>query len=228
MLRKVLDADPEGVIILHAGADRDWGLDSDRVVFLDTLPHHELLALYREAAVVLDSYYAGGCTTTREAFEMGAVVVTLPAKYLGGRWTLAFYQILGIKEAIATDEADYARRTGLFRASMRRDGFISADAGYGGGELTTPLLQFDGERLELNCEGSAGGWLQVEVRDAEDRPIPGYELAAAEGLRGNGLAKVASWRGGTNLAALAGRPVRLRFAMRDMKLYAFQFAGAAV
>ena len=28
--------------------------------------------------------------------------------------------------------------------------------------------------------------------------------------------------------ALAGRPVRLRFAMRDMKLYAFQFAAAAV
>ena len=126
------------------------------------------------------------------------------------------------------DEADYAHRTGLFRASMRRDGFISADAGYGGGELTTPLLQFAGERLELNCEGSAGGWLQVEVRDAEDRPIPGYELAAAEGLRGNGLAKVASWKGGANLAALAGRPVRLRFAMRDMKLYAFQFAAAAV
>ena len=110
---------------------------------------------------------------------------------------------------------------------MRRDGFISADAGYGGGELTTPLLTFAGKRLELNCAGSASGWLQVEVRDAGDRPIPGYELAAAEGLRGNGLAKVVSWKGGSNLAALAGRPVRLRFARRDMKLYAFQFAGAA-
>ena len=120
MLRKVLEADPEGVVILHAGADRDWGLDSTRVVFLDPLPHHELLALYREADVVLDSYYAGGCTTTREAFEMGAVVVTLPAKYLGGRWTLAFYQILGIKEAIATDEDDYAR----LAAAIGRDGAL--------------------------------------------------------------------------------------------------------
>ena len=108
---------PEGVIILHAGADRDWGLGS-RVVYLDPLPHHELLALYREADVVLDSYYAGGCTTTREAFEMGAVVVTLPAKYLGGRWTLAFYQILGIKEAVAADEDDYARLAAL----IGRDG----------------------------------------------------------------------------------------------------------
>ena len=44
---------------------------------------------------------------------MGAVVVTLPAKYLGGRWTLAFYQILGIKEAVAADEDDYARLAAL-------------------------------------------------------------------------------------------------------------------
>ena len=56
---------------------------------------------------------------------MGAVVVTLPAKYLGGRWTLAFYDILGIKEAIATDEDDYARlaaligRDGELRASIK-------------------------------------------------------------------------------------------------------------
>merc|ERR1711871_548786 len=108
MLRKVLDADPEGIVILHAGADRDWDL-GDRVVYLAPLPHHELLALYREADVVLDSYYAGGCTTTREAFEMGAVVVTLPAKYLGGRWTLAFYDILGVTDAVAVDKDDYVR-----------------------------------------------------------------------------------------------------------------------
>ena len=66
-------------------------------------------ALYREADVVLDSYYAGGCITTREAFEMGAVVVTLPAKYLGGRWTKAYYDILGISDAIAKDKDDYAK-----------------------------------------------------------------------------------------------------------------------
>jgi len=109
MLQKVLDKDDEGIIILHGGAERDWGLDMSRVYYLNSLPHHELLALYREADVVLDSYYAGGCTTTREAFEMGAVVVTLPAKYLGGRWTKAYYDILGVSDAIAKDEDDYAK-----------------------------------------------------------------------------------------------------------------------
>tara|TARA_Y100000994_G_scaffold249638_2_gene263097 strand:- start:4615 stop:6324 length:1710 start_codon:yes stop_codon:yes gene_type:complete len=109
MLQNVLEKDDEGIIILHGGAERDWGLDMSRVYYLNSLPHHELLALYREADVVLDSYYAGGCTTTREAFEMGAVVVTLPAKYLGGRWTKAYYDILGVSDAIAKDEDDYAK-----------------------------------------------------------------------------------------------------------------------
>tara|TARA_X000000368_G_scaffold418991_1_gene421316 strand:+ start:4687 stop:6396 length:1710 start_codon:yes stop_codon:yes gene_type:complete len=109
MLQNVLEKDDEGIIILHGGAERDWGLDMSRVYYLNELPHHELLALYREADVVLDSYYAGGCTTTREAFEMGAVVVTLPAKYLGGRWTKAYYDILGVSDAIAKDEDDYAK-----------------------------------------------------------------------------------------------------------------------
>jgi predicted O-linked N-acetylglucosamine transferase (SPINDLY family) len=108
MLQKILDEDPECIIILHAGAER-WNLDNKRVVFLNPLPHHELLALYREADVVLDSYYAGGCTTSREAFEMNSVVVTLPAKYLGGRWTLAFYNILGVTDAVALDKDDYVR-----------------------------------------------------------------------------------------------------------------------
>ncbi len=108
MLQKILDEDQECIIILHAGAER-WNLDKKRVVFLNPLPHHELLALYREADVVLDSYYAGGCTTSREAFEMNSVVVTLPAKYLGGRWTLAFYDILGVTDAVAIDKEDYVR-----------------------------------------------------------------------------------------------------------------------
>ena len=34
-------------------------------------------------------------------------------------------------------------RSAVFRATMRRDGFISADAGFDGGELTTPPLRFE-------------------------------------------------------------------------------------
>jgi hypothetical protein len=122
-----------------------------------------------------------------------------------------------------TCEQDFAQRTGIFRASLRRDGFISADADYDGGELTTPLLTFAGDRLRLNCDGSAGGWLQVEVLDAEGRPSAGFRLEEADGLRGNGLDKLVTWKGSPHIGALAGQPVRLRFVMRGMKLYAFEF-----
>ena len=124
-----------------------------------------------------------------------------------------------------TPEADFARRTGIFRASLRRDGFLSADAGSSGGELTTPLLAFSGDRLTLNCDGSAGGWLQVEILDAQGHPVVGHALSDADGMRGNGVEKVVTWKGHADIGALASQPVRLRFVMRGVKLYAFQFVG---
>jgi len=122
-------------------------------------------------------------------------------------------------------ETDFARRTGIFRASLRRDGFLSADTGSAGGELTTPLLTFAGDRLLLNCDGSAGGWLQVEILDQQGQPLVDHALADADAMRGNGLEKMVTWKGRADIGALAGQPVRLRFVMRDMKLYAFQFAS---
>ena len=43
----------------------------------------------------------------------------------------------------------------------------------------------------------------------------------------NAVAATVTWRGQASVAKLAGRPVRLRFSMRDTKLYAFRFVGAA-
>ena len=116
------------------------------------------------------------------------------------------------------------RQSGIFRATMRRDGFVSADAGYGGGEFTTPVLQFGGARLELNCDGAAGGWLKVEIQDPDGQPLPGYGLADAVAVVGNSTCKPVKWTDRDTVEKLIGQPVRLRFVMRDVKLYAFQFS----
>ncbi len=116
-----------------------------------------------------------------------------------------------------------AADTGIFRASLRLDGFVSADAGYGGGEFTTPPLTFEGDRLELNLDGSAGGWLKIEIQDAQGRALSGFGLTEADAVRGNSTAKSVSWRGSGNLTEITDVPVKLRFVMRDIKLYAFQF-----
>jgi len=58
------------------------------------------------------------------------------------------------------------------RAVIRLDGFISADATYTGGELITKPLIFEGERLYLNVDTSAGGTVRVEMQDASGQPFP--------------------------------------------------------
>jgi len=116
-------------------------------------------------------------------------------------------------------------QSGVFRATMRRDGFVSADAGWGGGELVTPAMCFDGERLELNFDGSAGGWAKVEIQGQDGRALEGHSFADADAVTGNATRKVVTWRGAANVGRLAGQPARLRFVMQAAKLYAFQFVG---
>jgi predicted O-linked N-acetylglucosamine transferase (SPINDLY family) len=118
----ILTQDPLGRVILHEGSSQinhelylhrlsNAGCDMARVHFLPSQPHHRLLALYELSDVILDSYPAGGCTTTREVLELSKAVVTLPARLLGGRWTYAYYQILGDETlnemVIAETEQEY-------------------------------------------------------------------------------------------------------------------------
>ncbi len=109
---------------------------------------------------------------------------------------------------------------------QRLDGFVSADADYEGGELTTPPIVFSGDRLELNVDCSAAGDCRVEMLSDDDRPIEGFALADADMIRGNHIRKTVTWRDGdADVSALAGEPVRLRFVMRACKLFSFQFVA---
>jgi len=109
------------------------------------------------------------------------------------------------------------------RAIMRLDGFVSADAGYGGGELVTPTIQFEGKRLELNLDTSAGGSAVVELLDGEGKPIEGFSRDDATPSNGNSVRMPVSWSGNADVSRLAQKPIKIRFLMRDCKLYAFQF-----
>ena len=113
----------------------------------------------------------------------------------------------------------------ISRALYRLDGFMSMDAGYHGGEFTTPALVFGGSRIEVNFDGSAGGWLRIEIRDAQGNPLPGFTEEDADKVTGNAVAKAAAWAGNSDVSSLRGTPVKLRFVMRDAKLYAFHSPG---
>ncbi len=108
------------------------------------------------------------------------------------------------------------------RAVLRLDGFMSADAAYTGGELVTKLLTFTGDCLELNVDTSAGGTVLVEIQDEAGQPIQGFTVSDADEINGNSVRRPVTWNDSGDVSALAGKPIRLRFVMRDTKLYAFQ------
>lgn len=111
----------------------------------------------------------------------------------------------------------------ISRIVQRTDGFVSADAAYTGGELTTIPLVFRGTSLMLNLDTGAMGEARVEIRDESGRTIPGFSIKDSDPIRGNFTAHRATWGGNGEVAKLAGRKISLSFVMRSTKLYSFQF-----
>jgi hypothetical protein len=111
----------------------------------------------------------------------------------------------------------------LRRYSLRLDGFAAAVARYRGGEFVTKPVTFKGDELGLNFATSAAGGIRVEIQDAAGKAIPGFTLADAVETIGNETDRVARWKSGSDVSKLAGRPVRVRFVMKDARLYSFQF-----
>jgi hypothetical protein len=119
---------------------------------------------------------------------------------------------------------DYLQKTShLQRMTLRLDGFASVNAPYDGGEMVTKPLTFDGEELEINYSTSAAGSIRVEVQDAGGAPVAGFALGDCVEIVGDHIERVVSWAGGAGVGPLAGRPVRLRFAMKDADLFSLRF-----
>ncbi|MCP4644603.1 MAG: hypothetical protein GY851_29435 [bacterium] len=112
---------------------------------------------------------------------------------------------------------------GIHRLEQRLDGFMSADAPMAGGTFTTPSLAFSGSKLVLNLDASAMGTCRVALLNADGSAVEGYGADDCDVLEGNSTARIVTWKGESNVSALSGRPVRLRFQMFAVKLYAFQF-----
>jgi hypothetical protein len=121
----------------------------------------------------------------------------------------------------------YVSTPHMRRGTVRTDGFASVHAPYEGGEFVTRPLVFTGDTLVLNLATSAVGSVQVEVQDPNGKPIQGFELTRMGPVYGDELEREVSWNSGADLGALAGKPVRFRFVMKDADLYAFRVRDAA-
>jgi len=111
----------------------------------------------------------------------------------------------------------------LRRATLRTDGFVSVNAPYRGGEFTTVPLKFEGKHLLINYATSAAGSVKVELRDAQNRPVPGYTLRDCPEMYGDEIEQTVSWKDGADVSRLQRRGIRLRFVMKDADLYSIRF-----
>jgi hypothetical protein len=121
---------------------------------------------------------------------------------------------------------NYAQPTSaIHRYSMRLDGLASASAGAETGSLTTKPITFTGPTLQINFATSAAGGIKIELQDTTGRPIKGFTMEDSVEQIGNEIERTASWSGGSDLSALIGTPVQIKFQMTDSDLYSFRFAG---
>ena len=103
------------------------------------------------------------------------------------------------------------------------DRFVSADAGSDGGVLTTIPVRHRGDRLEINAATKPGGRIVVELLDAGGRSLEGFP--PSEPFTGDDLRHVVRFGGQTDVSALRGKSLVLRFRMKSAELYSFAFRG---
>jgi hypothetical protein len=109
----------------------------------------------------------------------------------------------------------------LLRLVQRLDGFVSLDAGAKTGTVTTKPLVFSGKSLSLNA--AAKGTVRVALLDGSGNALPGYGLSDCAAIRTDSVRHVVRCKGGSNLAAVAGKTVRVQFELTNSKLYAMHF-----
>ena len=99
-------------------------------------------------------------------------------------------------------------------AVLRRDGFVSMEAGESEGVLVTKSFALSGSRLYVNVDAPEGE-LRVEVLSRGAKV-----LAASRPLTGDQPHGQVIWKKG-NMGSTKGREVRLRFRLRKAHFYSF-------
>jgi hypothetical protein len=123
----------------------------------------------------------------------------------------------------ANEHAWTGASNALRRYTLRLDGFVSVNAPMSGGELVTKPITFNGSQLVLNFSSSAAGGIQVEIQDENGDPILGYTLDNCHPIFGDTIERIVTWKNGSDVSLLEGKPVRIRFYMKDSDIYSFRF-----
>lgn len=105
-------------------------------------------------------------------------------------------------------------------ATLRLDGFASVAASYDGGSFTTRPLVPQGDRLLVNAVSDYGE-LRVEAIDDDGKPLAGFAESDCRAVSVDSVSAEVTWQS-RKFAELREKPVRLRFIMRNARLYSYR------
>ncbi len=122
LLGEILERDPRGAIVIpqdrHGYAARKLQNRlrlalphvAERIRFIPYQTMDGYLGAIDAADVLLDPIHYGGGLTSFDGLSLNKPIVTLPGRFLRGRFTTGFYQTMGVDECIAADPSDYVAR----------------------------------------------------------------------------------------------------------------------
>ena len=125
LFAELLEANPDALLMLFAGrhpaitdrfmrrlervfGERDIAV-RERVRVLPQVGHDDYLRINLVCDAMLDTLHWSGGNTSLDALACGLPVVTLPGAYMRGRQSAGMLELLGVRELIARDRADYLR-----------------------------------------------------------------------------------------------------------------------
>jgi hypothetical protein len=201
------------------------------------MPGRRVISKEAMAAMGGDAGYSGDCSDAVLLTSRGGLAYDRTFMEGFARPGLGFenwtsrtnYPAYGLVPVGETEMAMYIQRNygqdtaHLQRLKMRLDGFASLNALYAGGEMVTKPISFAGKKLVINFSTSAAGSIWVELQEADGKPLEGFAQADADEIIGDEIARVVTWKGNGDVSALAGKPVRLRFVMKDADVYSIRF-----
>ena len=115
------------------------------------------------------------------------------------------------------------RETALGIARLRPEGFVSIDSTVREGVLATRSFLSAGNQLVVNAQCGPKGYLEVELTDANDDVVAGFERVRCDPFRGDSTSHLITWGGRSELPRdIISRGAKIRFFSRHMSLYSFR------
>jgi hypothetical protein len=118
------------------------------------------------------------------------------------------------------------RKSGIGLATLRKNGFVSLNAGSDGGTLTIQTMRNVSGQLLVNANASNGS-ICAELLDSSGKPISGYALDECVPVMTNNVSQVIRWKNKTKLPK-SNNPVSLRLKITNASLYCFSVGRDAV